>query len=207
MARLTRAEQQTMTRERLIQAASAAFAELGFAGARVELIAERAGFSKGAFYSNFTSKEEVALLVLQRLLADDGWSVCAILESHHGSTDLLFQRLAADFARRHANEPVRALRLELLMHAWRTPQFRVTASELYRQRRARYAELVSMGLSLIGRAPAENVMTIADALLAVDHGHSALVLAGTNPTRVEEVVLLLLRGLAAMVPPTDEVVA
>ncbi len=201
MARQMRAEQQSATKEKLIAAASEAFATYGYTGAKVELIAERAGYSKGAFYSNFSSKEEVALLVLERLLADDGWGVSEILRTHTADTDTLFRRLAEDFAVRHANQPVRALRLELLMHAWRDARFRVAAAELYKQRRARYAELVILGFSLIGKLPGDDAMAIADTLLAVDHGHSALVLAGTEPTRIEEVVLLLLRGLAFRYPP------
>ncbi len=203
MVKQQRIERQAETRQKLIAAASRVFAAHGYAGARVELIAEEAGFSKGAFYSNFISKEEVALAVLERLLADDGWGVWAILESHDGNTESLFRRLAEDFAIRHSDEPVRALRIELLMHAWRDARFRVRAAELYQQRRQRYAELVAQGLGLIGRVPGANVMAIADTLLAVDHGHSTLTLAGAEPTPVSEVVLLLLRGLAAMMPPVS----
>ncbi len=40
------------------------FAERGFYGASVEEIAERAGFSKGAFYSNFETKDDLFLALL-----------------------------------------------------------------------------------------------------------------------------------------------
>jgi AcrR family transcriptional regulator len=53
--RLSRAEQQQRTRAALLDAAGEVFAERGFQGASVEAIAERAGFSRGAFYSNFSS--------------------------------------------------------------------------------------------------------------------------------------------------------
>lgn len=47
------------TRERLIDAAFEVFAEIGLNAASVEQITERAGFTRGAFYSNFDSKVEL----------------------------------------------------------------------------------------------------------------------------------------------------
>ncbi|WP_022882216.1 TetR/AcrR family transcriptional regulator [Gryllotalpicola ginsengisoli] len=47
------------TRERLIEAAFEVFAEQGVSAASVEAIVERAGFTRGAFYSNFESKVEL----------------------------------------------------------------------------------------------------------------------------------------------------
>ena len=49
------------TRARLLDAASQVFAEVGLDGASVEAICERAGFTRGAFYSNFDSKDELFL--------------------------------------------------------------------------------------------------------------------------------------------------
>lgn len=55
------------TRERLMMAAAQLFAERSVQGASVEEICERAGFTRGAFYSNFESKDELCLaLVRQR---------------------------------------------------------------------------------------------------------------------------------------------
>ena len=64
--RLTRLESQEQTRQTLLDSAVAVFTEKGFALASVEEIAERAGYSKGAVYSNFSSKEDLALTVLER---------------------------------------------------------------------------------------------------------------------------------------------
>ena len=63
--RLTRSEQQGRTRAALLDAAGAVFVERGFQGASVEAIAERAGFTRGAFYSNFASKDELFAELLQ----------------------------------------------------------------------------------------------------------------------------------------------
>jgi len=54
------------TRQRLLDAALEVFAEQGVPAAPIELIAERAGFSRGAFYSNFDSKFELFLALAQR---------------------------------------------------------------------------------------------------------------------------------------------
>ncbi len=53
------------TRARLLEGALEVFAERGFHGASVEDICERAGFTRGAFYSNFGSKDELVLALFQ----------------------------------------------------------------------------------------------------------------------------------------------
>jgi AcrR family transcriptional regulator len=53
-------------RERLLVAAAQVFAEQGIHEARLDEIAARAGFSKGAVYSNFSSKEDLLGQVMQR---------------------------------------------------------------------------------------------------------------------------------------------
>lgn len=49
------------TRERVLTAAMEVFAEQGFHGASVEDICERAGFTRGAFYSNFAALDDLVL--------------------------------------------------------------------------------------------------------------------------------------------------
>ena len=51
------------TRARLLEAAAQVFAEVGLDGASVEAVCERAGFTRGAFYSNFESKDELFLML------------------------------------------------------------------------------------------------------------------------------------------------
>jgi AcrR family transcriptional regulator len=53
------------TRARLLAGALEVFAERGFHGASVEDICDRAGFTRGAFYSNFGSKDELVLALFQ----------------------------------------------------------------------------------------------------------------------------------------------
>lgn len=55
----------TQTRLRLMDAAVSAFAERGIIGASVEEICESAGFTRGAFYSNFSDKDELVVALLR----------------------------------------------------------------------------------------------------------------------------------------------
>ncbi len=55
------------TRQRLMDAAAEVFAEIGLDAASVEAICERAGFTRGAFYSNFDSKDELMLAITERV--------------------------------------------------------------------------------------------------------------------------------------------
>jgi AcrR family transcriptional regulator len=63
--RLTREEKKAQTRERLIEAAAKVFAEKGFAATSLDEVAEEAGLTKGAVYSNFDSKEDLVRAVLE----------------------------------------------------------------------------------------------------------------------------------------------
>ncbi|MGC7194485.1 helix-turn-helix domain-containing protein, partial [Mycobacteroides abscessus subsp. abscessus] len=64
--RLSRAEKRVQTRQRLLDAAAETFARKGFATASLDEIAEAAGFSIGAVYSNFASKDDL----FAQLMAD-----------------------------------------------------------------------------------------------------------------------------------------
>ena len=70
----SRAAQQQRTREALLEAAFRVFARDGFHGASLDGIARTAGYSKGAVYSNFASKGELFLAVMDHTMTalDDG---------------------------------------------------------------------------------------------------------------------------------------
>ena len=65
MAMETPKRRRSATRARLLEGALDVFAERGFNGASVEDICDRAGFTRGAFYSNFASKDELVLALFQ----------------------------------------------------------------------------------------------------------------------------------------------
>ena len=63
--RLSRVERKTRTRAELIRAARAVFLRRGFHGASLDEIAEEAGYTKGAVYSNFAGKDDLYLALLE----------------------------------------------------------------------------------------------------------------------------------------------
>jgi AcrR family transcriptional regulator len=71
-ARMTRGQSRANTRERLLRAARSVFARSGFHGASVDEIAAEAGFSTGALYSNFTGKEDLFLVLMEREINEHG---------------------------------------------------------------------------------------------------------------------------------------
>ncbi|HTH74499.1 MAG TPA: TetR/AcrR family transcriptional regulator [Trinickia sp.] len=64
--RLTREESKEQTRLRLLDAAQTIFMKKGYVSASVEDIAEAAGYTRGAFYSNFRGKSEILMELLLR---------------------------------------------------------------------------------------------------------------------------------------------
>jgi AcrR family transcriptional regulator len=65
MARLRRVEQVERNRELLLAAARRVFLQRGYSGASLEAVAEEAGFSKGVVYSQFGSKADLFLALLE----------------------------------------------------------------------------------------------------------------------------------------------
>ncbi len=75
MSRLTRKEAHAQTRERLIDTAYRLFMADGYNATSLEKVAAEAGFSKGAVYSNFATKHELGLAVLDLLHMDRALSL------------------------------------------------------------------------------------------------------------------------------------
>jgi len=84
LARLTRSESQARTRHCLLQAAADLFRRDGYAITSVEKIAEAAGFTKGAVYSNFDSKEAIFLEVLGHEARENVMQLIAALDCAEG---------------------------------------------------------------------------------------------------------------------------
>jgi AcrR family transcriptional regulator len=64
--RLTRDQKKALTRQELLDAAGRVFLRRGFFAASIDEVAEEAGFSKGAVYSNFTDKEDLLLALVEQ---------------------------------------------------------------------------------------------------------------------------------------------
>lgn len=146
MSRLTRIESRQLTRRKLLEAARLTFTRAGYAGSSVDLIAEEAGFSKGALYSNFEGKEAIFLELLEAHMSGE-IAVSAGFLSPDGSLD----EVIAQIATRYAADPVDLdwclLSIEFALHARRSPQFAARRAELF----ARHYQAVADIISAVGQ--------------------------------------------------------
>jgi AcrR family transcriptional regulator len=115
--RMTRAESQAQTQADLIEAAARVFRRRGYERASIAEIADEAGYSHGAVYSNFEGKEDLFLALYEQWVArrvaeiDDTWSGPGTLaERARAAADEWIRRLESDPA------PF-LLRLELTVRA------------------------------------------------------------------------------------------
>jgi AcrR family transcriptional regulator len=77
------------TRERLIETAHRLFLSEGYNATSLEKVAAEAGYSKGAVYSNFVTKYELGLVVLDRVRLERADSLVAAISSATGLQDKL----------------------------------------------------------------------------------------------------------------------
>ena len=119
------------TQDRLMDAATALFAEKGVLAASVEEICERAGFTRGAFYSNFESKDELLLAVVQRKreailkAATDAIDSIPDEPIEPQTLDEIIKQALLIFQATHPiDEQWLLARSEILLHALRNPSVR-----------------------------------------------------------------------------------
>lgn len=112
-------------RDRILDAASKVFAAEGFAGATIDAIGQAAGFTKGAVYSNFESKDELFLALLDREFELRGEQIAIALDSSGGDAGAAARevsRSVLDSVRDHSDYYV--LLVEYWLRAQRDPQLR-----------------------------------------------------------------------------------
>jgi len=90
----------------IVAAALQVFSEKGFAAARLEEIAARAGVSKGAIYLYFATKEDIFRAVVEQAIAPNIDQVKAVLASHPGPFPDIVRALAQRFATVIAGSPI-----------------------------------------------------------------------------------------------------
>lgn len=180
------------TRARLVAAAAEVFAVRGFAGASVEEICERAGYTRGAFYGSFASKEEVFLALLDEHNAATLAAVRAEALAGRGSG---FEHAAGPGGGDALDALVRAaarvtpedrhwflLSTEFTLHAVRHPDVALVLAEHDAAIRGAIAELVAAALRLAGRVATVELTALAGLIVALREG--ALTQACVDPVRV-----------------------
>ena len=169
--RLTRQESRLETRTKLLESAAQLFAKGGYEGASVDLIAESAGYSKGAFYSNFESKEVIFLELLDahkrreidalaQLLAQDvpASELIALIRNSESSrvSDFDFGLLSAEFQ----------------LQACRDKTFAKTYAKLHRTHVDTMAGLITKLFAKLDRTSPSQPKDLADIIMALTTGLS-----------------------------------
>src|SRR5580692_497080 len=131
------------TRRKLLLAAEQTFARDGYEAARLEDIAARAGYTRGAFYANFDSKEDIFFALLEQTVARRIAEVNELLERHDNPQ----QRLRA--LREHYAQIAKDRRLALLSLEFKL--FAVRHPEAHARLRARQRGLRSCGGDILRR--------------------------------------------------------
>ncbi len=142
--RETRAEKQARTRAELIATAATVFARRGYKGASVEEIAEEAGYSHGAVYSNFEGKADLFLAVFEGYMAERVRELAEtqIALPDDAQIEARARALADQWMDRLERDPDSVLlHMEFIAHAGRDPELAGrfgTRSAAMREAVARY---------------------------------------------------------------------
>lgn len=141
------------TRAALLRSASRLICELGMHGASIDRIATDAGYTKGAFYAHFASKEDLFLTMLDEHFATELARLDAVLR---GTGDPAAEARAAadDFLEQIDSDPQwRRLYQEFCTHAARNEAFRIELAARQRDLRARMASVFARWASSYGVTP------------------------------------------------------
>jgi AcrR family transcriptional regulator len=170
MPRLTRKEQQEHTRHCLMQSAARVFTRRGLAGASIDEVTADAGYTKGAFYANFKSKEELFLAMLDQRFAERIEEIDRVAEGDSDVEDRARQA-GVDFMRYVGSDPEwERLFFEFAAHAARDESFRAELVTRYRSMRERIAELYRREAERLGVEPPIPVEDIATMTFAMGNG-------------------------------------
>jgi AcrR family transcriptional regulator len=165
--RLTREEKKARTRAQLIDAAATVFARRGFVAASLDEVADEAGLTKGAVYSNFDSKEELFQAVIDDRLNEPMLRLAEDLDTTGTFAERAMEgaRMFVDMAQQERD--LFLLALEHNIYVARHPEHVPAYSARYREQLAMVADLITeqskrSGLSL--PLPADEMAIAVEAL-------------------------------------------
>ncbi|MGF6478659.1 TetR/AcrR family transcriptional regulator [Paraburkholderia sp. JPY419] len=163
--RLTREESRKETRRRLLGAAALSIASKGLAATSVEDIAARAGYTRGAFYSNFDSKSDLFVELLRLDHQNIQENLRKLLEAGSSSQDLR-KRLTLLYAQRYRDDNNYVMWAEARLHAMRDAKFRQQMNVLWLEKREMIASFIEqfckhVNMQVPGACAAQALATIA----------------------------------------------
>ena len=130
-AALTRAERQANTRAELVDAAERLFSEHGFHATSLDAVADEAGYTKGAVYSNFASKEDLFFAVYERRVDRYLETAERTVAGHGDAAEGVLRVVAGVAARREKDDGWLAVFLEFWTHVLRHPEHRARFAEIH----------------------------------------------------------------------------
>ncbi|WP_261441872.1 TetR/AcrR family transcriptional regulator [Serratia grimesii] len=199
--RLSREESQQQTRERLIETARQLFTVRGYGGTSIRDIASQAGYSQGAFYSNFASKEDLLLQLLQRHMESEAEQLTHLTQSNTGSAEQVLDALATWSATLNREVDWCMLSIELQLHAQRSPSFAVEYQTIWDAHQERIGTVINSLFQQLGKVLPAEPNELAAAFMAMAHG-LALQRTHAQADPSGRLIMLFLRSLL-MAPPAD----
>jgi AcrR family transcriptional regulator len=185
--RLTREDSRDQTTQRLLDAAQKLIARKGLSAASVEDIAQAAGYTRGAFYSNFNSKGDLFIELLRRD-QEATHAELAVLRSDALPLDLLQERTREVYGRLYRNNESFMNWTEARLLAARDTKFRSKLNALLAEKRGQVAAFIEYFYQRAGVASPVPERAMAMGFIAL----------------VEGVKLSMLSSPADMTPETAE---
>lgn len=170
--RLSREQSREQTRERLLDSAHAVFMQKGFPLASVEDISAAAGYSRGAFYSNFEDKTQLFFELLRREGDSIDQEFHRMLSGPVKDPLALREEVAAQYSQLYQGDKCSLLWMEARIVALRDEKFRIELNRFLEERYGQIAGFVEAYSRLTGTAPAAPPREIAIGLMALCEGVS-----------------------------------
>ena len=200
--RLTREESQIRTREQLLNTAQSLFVVSGYGGTSIRDIADQAGYPQGAFYSNFSSKEDVLLELLRRHMTAEATQLFHVLHREQKTPEQMLTELDAWACSLNRDMDWSMLSIELQLHANRSPSFAAEYQTVWDAHRAELGRVITTLFEKLGRLPPAPTDELAAAFMALAHG-LALQRTGMRPDPSGNLIMVFLRGLIASAALAD----
>jgi AcrR family transcriptional regulator len=208
--RLSRKEKQAHTRSCLLKSAAKVFAKRGLEQASIDEVAEDAGYTKGAFYANFKSKEELFLAMLDKRFAERLEEIDRVLASD-AAPEAQARQAGADFARYIGADPEwQRLFFEFAAYAARNEEFRKELISRYGAVRARMTELYqrrSEELGLVAPVPLDQLAVMTFAMANGVALETMLEPDAVPDETYGQMLMIFFTGLRALAAESDEPVA
>jgi AcrR family transcriptional regulator len=168
---LTPERRRAMTRQHLLEAAAIVFARNGFHGSTLDEVAATAGFTKGAVYSNFKSKEDLFLELLDDRMIRQFALVTEVLESGpHDQADQRPRMRDLVSAGMFWDDTWSVLYLEFVLYATRNPEARAKLAASAQHERARVQQMIETEYAATGAESPYPARDLAEISLALFNG-------------------------------------